>query len=112
MKNSNTRRSAAAAAEPAAKSTVEQRGGSAMTPGDLMRQAGMTAHDYLLGGVHDIDEIMGKGYAKAHPELLAAYIQTAALDFHATFLAQQIGDALRAIGDALVRIADREEAAS
>lgn len=60
----------------------------------LMRQAPMTAHDYLLAAVHDIDEILGKGYAKAHPELLGAYIQTCALDFGAAVIARAIENAV------------------
>jgi hypothetical protein len=55
-----------------------------------MRQAPMTAHDYLLSAVHDIDEVLGKGYARAHPELMAAFIQTAALDFGAAVIARAI----------------------
>ena len=43
-----------------------------------MRQAYFTAHDYLMHAIHDIDEQLGKGYAKQHPELIVAYMQTAA----------------------------------
>jgi hypothetical protein len=50
---------------------------------DLMRQAQMTAHDYMLGASTDIDRVFGEGVARKHPELVAAYIQTAALDFGA-----------------------------
>ena len=34
----------------------------------------MTAHDYLLHAVADIDEMLGRGYARQHPELIAAYM--------------------------------------
>jgi len=33
----------------------------------LLRQATMTAHDYLLHAIADIDKVLGKGYAKDHP---------------------------------------------
>ena len=46
----------------------------------LLRQAPMTAHTYMACAVHDIDEMFGKGYAKAHPELVAAYMQTSAIE--------------------------------
>jgi hypothetical protein len=36
-----------------------------------MRQACMTAHDYL-NAVSDIDKLLGDGYARQHPELIAA----------------------------------------
>jgi hypothetical protein len=42
----------------------------------LLRQATMTAHDYLLHAIADIDKVLGKGYAKDPPELIAAYMQT------------------------------------
>ena len=76
---------------------------------ELMRQACMTAHDYLLHGRSDIDGQMGAGYAKAHPELLAAYMQTAALDFMAGFLAKEVGGALERIAEILTERAPRKE---
>jgi hypothetical protein len=63
----------------------------------LMRQAQMTAHTYMAQAVRDIDEIMGGGYAKNHPELIAAYMQTSAMDLGASVVAraiQQVGDSL------------------
>jgi hypothetical protein len=59
----------------------------------LLRQATMTAHDYMLHAVADIDKLLGKGYAKDHPELIAAYMQTAARDFGAGCLAKEISEA-------------------
>jgi hypothetical protein len=49
-----------------------------------MEQASMTAKTYMLEAVTDIDDVFGKGYAGCHPELVGAYMITAALDFHAT----------------------------
>jgi hypothetical protein len=76
-----------------------------MTDADtLMRQAHMTAHDYMLNARVDIDSIFGAGYAKAHPELVAAYMQTAVRDFHTTFTVhsqQTLVHAIDRIADAL-----------
>lgn len=56
----------------------------ANTPAEfLMRQASMTAQFYMLKAKADIDEMFGNGYAAKHPELVAAYMQTAARDFQA-----------------------------
>jgi hypothetical protein len=55
-----------------------------------MRQAPMTAHDYLLAAVHDIDEIFGQGYARAHPELAGQFILTCAIDFAGAIVARAI----------------------
>jgi len=43
----------------------------------LLEQAPMTAHDYMLKAISDIDELLGKGYAKQTPSW--AYMQTAGI---------------------------------
>jgi hypothetical protein len=50
-----------------------------------MRQAHMTAHDYMMQARIDIDSQFGVGYAAEHPELVAAYMQTVALDYGRPF---------------------------
>jgi hypothetical protein len=55
----------------------------------LVRQASMTAHDYFKASITTIDEKFGKGYAKKHPELVGAFMQTAALDFLAMQLVKE-----------------------
>ena len=60
----------------------------------LFRQAPMTAHDYMLEATSDIDELLDKGYAKQRPELIAAmiaaYMQTAAIDLGTAIIARAI----------------------
>jgi len=56
----------------------------------LFRQAPMTAHDYMMKAIDDIDELLDRGYAKQHPELIAAYMQTAAIDFGTAIIARAI----------------------
>jgi hypothetical protein len=41
---------------------------------------------YLLEAVEDIDRTFGEGYAKEHPGLVGAFIQTCAMDFLAGWL--------------------------
>lgn len=53
-----------------------------LTPADLMRQAVLTSHSYLSSAIRIIDEELGEGYAKTHPELIAGFMKTAATDFH------------------------------
>lgn len=67
----------------------------------LMIQAMETAETYLDHAIIDIDKRLGQGYAKAHPELVAAYMQTAAIDFATTF-------GMQGVASALDRIAQRE----
>lgn len=56
----------------------------------LMRQAPMTANSYLMEAIASIDKALGAGYAAAHPELIASFIQASALDFGASILARAI----------------------
>ncbi len=64
-----------------------------------MRQASMTAHDYFHAAIDAIDKRLGDGYAAKHPELIAAFMQTAARDFQTSITTQamqEIAEALEA----------------
>ena len=53
------------------------------------------AANWLRWAIKEIDEQMGQpGYAKAHPQLLAAMVQASALDYHAG----RVADALDSHG--------------
>jgi hypothetical protein len=67
----------------------------------LMRQASATACEYLLHGIEDIDRLLGNGYAGKHPELLVAYMQTAAGDLMAATIAKEIGGGIEAVAVAI-----------
>lgn len=67
----------------------------------LMRQASMTAHEYLVEAVKHIDNEMGKGYSKEHPELVAAFMAAAASDFRTAILAQAVQDGTEALVEAI-----------
>jgi hypothetical protein len=62
------------------------------SPKTLMRQAKMTAAEYMHAAQVDIDEKFGDGFARKHPELIAAYMTTAAQDFGAATIARSIQD--------------------
>lgn len=66
----------------------------------LFRQAPMTADTYLSCAIVDIDEKLGKGYAKEHPELIAAYMQTSALDLGTSIMARAIDNLVEKLPDA------------
>ena len=67
----------------------------------IMRQAKMTAHDYLLAGIKDIDELFGKGTARKHPALVTVYAQIAVIDGGDGIIAQQVRAGLAAIAEAI-----------
>lgn len=48
----------------------------------MLRQSPMAVHDILLHTVSNIDDILGEGYAKAHPELIAACVNAATAEFN------------------------------
>ncbi len=46
----------------------------------LAEDGGSTAINYLNTAIESIDKQFGKGYAKAHPELVGAFMQTSATE--------------------------------
>ena len=52
----------------------------------LMRQAGITAGEWLLQAVKAIDYEFGEGYAKKNPALVGSFIQGAGLDQIAMYI--------------------------
>ncbi len=51
-----------------------------------MGQATSTASIYLSDAITSIDNALGKGYATKHPELIGAFMQSAASDYNAWML--------------------------
>jgi hypothetical protein len=68
-----------------------------LTAQELLRQAMMTAHDYMLRARCDIDEIFGPGFARDNPALVGAYMQTAARDYASGMLDNGIDHLVSAI---------------
>ena len=67
----------------------------------FLDQTGMTVHTYLHQAIKSIDEAFGDGYSKQHPELVGAFIQACALDFHTGWSTQEIRSALNEIAEAI-----------
>ena len=59
-------------------------------PTALEGLASMAAADYFGRARREIDEEFGEGYAKEHPELVAAFMQVAAMDFATAMLTKAI----------------------
>jgi len=55
-----------------------------ISPENAMKQAAMTAHEYMRYAIHNIDSLLGKGYAAKHPELIVAFMQTCVTDYNST----------------------------
>jgi hypothetical protein len=70
------------------------------TPEAAMRQAWMTANDYFMNAIECIDMQFGDGYAKQHPELVSAFMQTCARDFQTTLMKAAAQDRVRVIAGA------------
>lgn len=66
-----------------------------------MLQAGMTLNDYLIQAIEKIDRHLGEGYAKDHPQLLAAAVTMQAADFHTTALSAALFRIERVLDDNL-----------
>lgn len=67
----------------------------------LLKQAPMTADEYLRAAVRSIDEQFEKGYAQKHPELIAAFMQACANDLATSTLVIAIQEAASEIAQAL-----------
>jgi hypothetical protein len=71
-----------------------------------MRQASMTAHDYMRAAKTEIDKVFGDGYATKNPALVGAFIQTCAADYGAAIQAKILGGALLEVANSLRVVAD------
>jgi hypothetical protein len=60
----------------------------------LMRQASLTAADYMDAAVEQIDRKFGDGFSKRNPALVGAFMNASALDLAAAIIAQQVRDGL------------------
>lgn len=72
-------------------------------PGEALRQACMTAHDYMLHAQSDIAEVFGPEQAK-NPVLVAAYMNAATVDYHA-YAMLRAAEALESIASSISEIA-------
>jgi hypothetical protein len=60
----------------------------------LVIQAPMTANSFLAAAIKGIDEKLGDGHARLHPELIAAHMNTAVLDYGSSILSRALESAL------------------
>jgi hypothetical protein len=59
---------------------------------ELMKQAPWTMDLYLTEGIARIDRLLGEGYAKKNPDLLAAFMRGCTVDFATAMLSRALGD--------------------
>lgn len=71
----------------------------------LLKQAPMTANEYMRKAIDAIDKEFGAGYAKGNPELVAAFMRTAAMDFHTSVYCRTLQNQLSQIERTLSSIA-------
>ena len=65
----------------------------------LVRQATYKASVYLAEAVSAIDGVFGDGYAKGHPDLVAAFINACGQDFAASCQRSATKDMARLVFD-------------
>jgi hypothetical protein len=71
--------------------------------GTLLRQAPMTANEYLLSAIDHVDLKLGTGYAAKHPELIAAFMQASAIDLGTAVIARAIESLSNSLAAAITR---------
>jgi hypothetical protein len=67
----------------------------------MLRQASETAETNLINGISVIDEFLGKGFARDHPDLIGAFIQATATIYAAEITARQTRAGVDGIAEAL-----------
>jgi hypothetical protein len=72
----------------------------------------MTAEEYMRKAVTAIDELFGEGYAKKNPQLVGAFMQTAADDYGAGAVSFALEDIANAIENAAGTMADAATSAA
>jgi NAD(P)H-hydrate repair Nnr-like enzyme with NAD(P)H-hydrate epimerase domain len=72
--------------------------GQQADPTTLMRQASWTVAEYMEQAKKNIDSLFGTGYAKAHPELVAAFITACTKDFDSGIMSQKLEAVAWAVG--------------
>jgi hypothetical protein len=72
----------------------------------LVRQASMTASEYMRNAVTNINDQFGDGYAQKHPELVAAFMNAASVDMAGAVIGKTLGHALPRIAESLDQIAE------
>ncbi|HVC37832.1 MAG TPA: hypothetical protein VNF46_05465 [Gammaproteobacteria bacterium] len=82
---------------------------SNISAAELMKQAGYTAEAYLIDAIHSIDKFLGDGYAAEHPELIAAYMNTAARDFDTCLHCNTNAEIAQEFIDIITTLKDQEE---
>ena len=80
-----------------------------VTADTLMRQAPTTVDFYLKEAIASIDDRLGEGSAKKHPELLAAFIKASAMDFSYALISLQLENKLEEIAEAIAREKESDE---
>ncbi|ARC79589.1 MULTISPECIES: hypothetical protein [Pseudomonas aeruginosa group] len=68
---------------------------------EMLRQSPMAVHDILLHTVSNIDAILGDGYAKEHPDLIAACVAAATAEFNNGSMIVAIQEASERVAGAL-----------
>ncbi len=71
-----------------------------------MRQASSTAEVYFKDAITVIDNTFDKGYAQAHPELVAAFMNAAASDMNTATLREAQAAAIDRHADAIRELAN------
>ena len=67
----------------------------------LIEQTSTTATQYLARAIEAIDLQLGRGYAMEHPQLIAAFMQTCAIDFVAGTLERELSYLANAVAEAI-----------
>ena len=78
-------------------------------PAGLVKYAGITAGDYMRTAVVQIEDQFGEGYAKEHPDLVAAFMNVCARDFQTAVTVGIVQDESERLCDAIRNSSNNSE---
>jgi molybdopterin biosynthesis enzyme MoaB len=73
---------------------------------ELTLSAAASTDDFLAAAVRSIDKQMGAGFAKDHPELVAAFLSTASAEYRNAALIVAIQESTKSVATSLKNIGD------
>jgi hypothetical protein len=79
------------------------------SPETLLDHASMTVRQYFVAAIKAIDHEFGDGYAKEHPELVAAFIHCAGVDFSASIIMANMQDFVESLCSAIREAGSRSD---
>ena len=86
---------------------MECQGQSGVSWDTLLRQASVTAEEYMAAAIRWLDGHYGEGFAVEHPQLIQIFVDACVRDFHSATISKLVRDVIQI--EVVVKNREREE---